>query len=101
MEKLYLYTLIEDCSCPEDFLNCTEEDAKGWEEESSKAVVYFELIKKQNDDDDAELFDYGCVHLDDLPVEAWKEYCYNGETEAVINFIKEIYPFADIAEIGE
>lgn len=45
--KITLYTLIEDCSCPEDFLNCTEEDAKDWEEESSKAVIYFELIKNR------------------------------------------------------
>lgn len=99
MEKLYLNTLIEDWTCREDFLNCTEEELKRWDMESAKAVIYFELFEDKGDMEymeDMELFDYGCVHLDNLPREAWKEYCYGGKTEAVINFIKEIYPFYEI-----
>ena len=106
MEKLYLRTLIYDCTCPEDFLicpkdflDCPEEDIKYWDMESGKAVFYFELIEDKGDMEymeDMELFDYGCVHLDDLPREVWEEYCYDEKIEAVINFIKEIYPSYEI-----
>lgn len=86
MKKLCLNTMIEDCTCPTDFLHCTEGQAKKWSEDSSKAVIYFELFENE------EMFDYGCVHFEDLPIETWKKYHYNGETKAIINFIKEIYP---------
>ena len=86
MKKLYLNTMIEDCACPTDFLHCTEKQAKRWAEDSSKAVIYFELFENE------ELFEYGCIHFEDLPTSVWKEYCHNGKTKEIVNFIKEIYP---------